>query len=155
MLNKKKQWAVFLLVNLGLLLLLLIFPLYEKLIMPLSFNQCASVPLFHLYCPGCGGTRAFQSLISFDLLSAFRYNPIVPIGAVWFICYEIYMVVCLIKVPSRKIFFSRPLFIAVMVLWCLYFIIRNVLLFFGVDIIGDIVGISDPSAIELLFGVLF
>ena len=155
MISLKKQWIIFLSVNLGLLLTLLLFPLYEKFIMPLPSNQCISVPMLHLYCPACGGTRAFQSLLQFDLLSSLKYNPIVPVGAVGFAAYEVYMLVFLIKRAERKVFFNRPVFIVTMALWVIYFIIRNLLLFFGVDVVGDIIGLETPSLIEMLWSRLF
>lgn len=44
-----------------------------------------------LYCPGCGGTRAFKALLSGDILLSFCYHPLVPYAAavilVWSACY--------------------------------------------------------------------
>lgn len=151
MISVKKQWIIFLSVNLGILLLLGLFPLYEKYITPLPSNQCGSVVLFHLYCPGCGGTRAFKSLLSFDILSSLVFNPIVLILALGFLAYEIYMAVFLIKRTSRKIFFNEKIFWAFIIFWAVYFVVRNILLVLGIDIIGDIAGINNPSLIQLIF----
>lgn len=151
MVSVKRQWIIFLSVNLGILLLLGFFPLYEKYVMPLPLNQCGSVVLFHLYCPGCGGTRAFKSLLSFDILSSLVFNPIVLILAVGFLAYEIYMVVFLIKRTNRKIFFNEKIFWAFIIFWAVYFIVRNILLICGIDIIGDIAQIDYPSLIEFIF----
>lgn len=45
--------------------------------------------LFHritgLYCPGCGGTRAFTSLLQGHFFSCFRYHPFV------FYCFMMYV----------------------------------------------------------------
>lgn len=42
--------------------------------------------LFHLltglYCPGCGGTRAFRALLAGNLLLSIRYHPLVAYMAV-------------------------------------------------------------------------
>ena len=49
--------------------------------------------LFHfvtgLPCPGCGGTRAFVSLLKGDLIHSFLYHPVVPFC---FLLYVIFMV---------------------------------------------------------------
>ena len=39
---------------------------------------------FHVYCPGCGGTRALEALFRGQLLRAFYFHPAVPVivGAV-------------------------------------------------------------------------
>lgn len=38
--------------------------------MPCLFHE-----LFHLYCPGCGGTRAFMALLNGRVINAVIYNP--------------------------------------------------------------------------------
>ena len=43
-----------------------------------------------LYCPGCGITRAFLSLLQLNIYQAFRYNMIVIILLPFFIAYLIY-----------------------------------------------------------------
>ena len=35
---------------------------------------------WHIYCPGCGGTRSLISLLQGDLLGAFYYHPALPIS---------------------------------------------------------------------------
>lgn len=37
--------------------------------------SCVFRELFGIQCPGCGMTRAYISLLKFDVLSAFRYHP--------------------------------------------------------------------------------
>ena len=39
------------------------------------FPQCPFHALFHLYCPGCGSTRATYCLLHGDLAGVWRYNP--------------------------------------------------------------------------------
>lgn len=51
---------------------------------PCIFNEITG-----LYCPGCGITRLFLSLLKLDFYQAFRYNPLVffliPIFIIYFI----------------------------------------------------------------------
>ncbi|MGN1234562.1 MAG: DUF2752 domain-containing protein [Christensenellaceae bacterium] len=44
---------------------------------------CPFYACFHIPCPGCGMTRAYQALICFDLRSAFEYHCLFPIPIAW------------------------------------------------------------------------
>lgn len=52
-------------------------------------DGCMFRSIFGIYCPGCGGTRAFISLIHGDFISAIYYHPFVvyafPIILVFYI----------------------------------------------------------------------
>ncbi len=41
---------------------------------------CAFHQLTHLYCPGCGGTRAIRSLMQGDIIKSLYYHPVVSYG---------------------------------------------------------------------------
>lgn len=43
-------------------------------------GACRFSQTFHLYCPGCGGTRSVKHLLHFDLIRSFLSHP-VPIYA--------------------------------------------------------------------------
>ena len=43
----------------------------------LAFNHCAFREATGLYCPGCGGTRAFLALLKGDIVKSFIYHPAV------------------------------------------------------------------------------
>ncbi len=52
------------------------------------FPMCALLKLTGLYCPGCGGTRAFLLLTKGHFAASFFYHPIVMYAAVvggWYI----------------------------------------------------------------------
>ena len=139
MLNRKEQWIIFGVINGLLLTVLLLFPFYWKYIMNLPFNKCNMLEHLHIYCPACGGTRAFRAMLELDLLSALKYNPIIPIGAVAFIVYEIGMIKYLIKKTDRDVLIKPWMIYALLIFWGVYFVVRNLLLFFGIDLIGDII----------------
>ena len=40
---------------------------------------CPSLTLLHIYCPGCGSTRAVAALLHGDLLLALRQNSVIPV----------------------------------------------------------------------------
>ena len=54
----------------------------ESVLYPCLFHSATG-----LYCPGCGGTRAFQALLRGDLMGVLRYQPFfvyVLIAGGWF-----------------------------------------------------------------------
>lgn len=42
-----------------------------------AFNHCSFREATGLYCPGCGGTRAFLALLEGDIVKSFIYHPAV------------------------------------------------------------------------------
>ncbi len=57
----------------------LIIPQWHRI--GLYLLPCPTLTLFHIYCPGCGGTRAVYALFSGDIISALKYNLLVPAAA--------------------------------------------------------------------------
>ena len=55
------------------LLLTVVFLLFLLLCIKFSF-QCVYLTLFHVYCPGCGMTRAYSALLHLQIGQAFRCN---------------------------------------------------------------------------------
>ena len=41
------------------------------------YPRCPVYENFHIYCPGCGGTRAVSALLHGRLMEAFHLNPLV------------------------------------------------------------------------------
>ncbi len=136
------RWVVFALVNASLALLWPLSKLYMKLIsLPKigAFAGCFIAHGLHIYCPGCGGTRAALALLRFDFAEAFRLNPTVPVSAALFIVLDIVAAVNIAKGRDRVLTARfRPL-MAYVIFVAAVFVTRNVLLcFFGVDIVGDL-----------------
>ena len=50
---------------------------------------CTFALLFHLYCPGCGCTRAAEALLRFDLVGSLVANPSVLLGGITLLYYEV------------------------------------------------------------------
>ena len=57
---------------------------YYVLLPLLSLPPCVLYTYFGLYCPGCGGTRAFISLLHGHFLQSLWYHPLVPYSALLF-----------------------------------------------------------------------
>ncbi|MBQ3155167.1 MAG: DUF2752 domain-containing protein [Clostridia bacterium] len=138
MFSKKEQWIIFCTVNVLAVLIALLFLFYKSLVALLPEMPCGMVKYLHLYCPACGGTRALDALLSFDLLMSLRYNPIVPMGAAAFVLYEIGMIRHLVRGDPRPTLIGiKPVCIALGA-WFVFFVVRNVLLLCGIDFLGDI-----------------
>ena len=94
----------------GGIVLYFLYPVARK-----YFPTCPFYELFHLYCPGCGSTRAAFYLLHGDVPGVFRSNPIfLP---------TIVFVVLMILNPKTA---QRPV-----IVWCyvvllfLFWILRN------------------------------
>lgn len=57
---------------------------YYVLLPHLSLPPCVLYTYFGLYCPGCGGTRAFISLLHGHFLQSLWYHPLVLYSALLF-----------------------------------------------------------------------
>lgn len=97
---------------------------------------CNFYALTHMYCPGCGGTRAVYSLMRLDIVSSLRYNITVPFGIFVYIYYNIRGYIAAFK--NNVSYFENQkykLCTALAVVLVLNFVIKNLLLvIWGIDI---------------------
>ena len=106
--NEKKKLIIAYLVFIALGLILTIISTFKSSSICIFYNY-TSIP-----CPSCGMTRAFKSLLSFDITKAFWYHPLFPLIILFPYIY--------VKMDKRLIYIVGTLFI---VTW----IIRLILLF--------------------------
>ena len=103
--------------------------------------KCMTVEVYGLYCPGCGGTRALFSLLKLDFLSMLKYNPILPMAI---LVYAYYNVRAFIEIKrNNEQYFAKNkyrLIYVVIAFGFIYFLVRNILLLNGIDLLGDILG---------------
>lgn len=96
--------------------------------------------LFHLYCPGCGGTRAIDTFLHGHLLKSILYNPVIVYLACYLLAYYVpatLRIVGLWKRPINNMIYVYAL-IGLLAVIILNFIGRNLLMVFcGVDYIGE------------------
>ena len=87
---------------------------------------CMFSLLAHLYCPGCGGTRAAEALLRLDVLGSLAANPTVFLGIFVLLYYEIALIRAICrgedKAPSL-----RPAAV-LLAFFVAYSFLRNILL---------------------------
>lgn len=103
-------------------------------------TPCVFHELLHLYCPGCGGTRAVYALLHFDILESLAYHPFVLFVAVILLEYYVGAVITLIRNNGKRYYYLRTWFCYVALgIVVVNFILRNLLLVrFHYDYIGDL-----------------
>ncbi len=102
--------------------------------------KCLTVKYFHMYCPGCGGTRALSALLRLDFLSMLKYNPILPMAIIVYLYYNIRAFIEIKR--NNETYFQKnrfKLITVVIAIGFIYFMARNILLLYGIDLIGDII----------------
>lgn len=140
--ERKRIILIFALMNFSILLITLLFCMFfnpTELIKEEVDSNCIFQNLFGIYCPGCGGTRSLGYLLSFDFINSFLYYPPITVGIILILSVEFLLIKSFKKgnlEPIKKHRFFEFLLIPISIL--LTFLIRNLLLFCGVDFIGDI-----------------
>lgn len=103
--------------------------------MPALF-ACRFAHNLHLYCPGCGGSRALYALLRLDFLASLAANPALLLG----LAVLGYYAVAFFRHGRRRgrvSVWPAILFAAFLVA---YFLLRNILLVFaGFDPLGDMI----------------
>lgn len=95
-----------------LIIAYLVFILTGIVIIIISLFKSSSMCIFYNYtsipCPACGMTRAFKSLISFNIINAFWYHPLFPLVILFPYIY--------VKMNKRLIYVVGILFIVTWIL---------------------------------------
>ena len=98
---------------------------------------CAFANSAHLYCPGCGGSRALFALLRLDIVGSLAANPSLLSGIATLVYYE---VAFFLSARGRARVRAWPA-IAYAAFILAFFVIRNLLLVFcGFDPLGDRIG---------------
>lgn len=102
-----------------LLILYLLLSNYFHIYIPCPIKEITG-----FYCPGCGITRMFYSILKLDIYAAFRYNPLVfltlPIGIYLYIDYLVRKDKSLYKKIPEKLWYI------IIVIFIIYGILRNI-----------------------------
>lgn len=94
----------------------------------LSNSDCFWYSHWYIYCPGCGGTRAFENLLYGNFIQSLFYHPFVlytfVILILSFISYIIYFIT-----RGNKMFFKLKIkhLIYADLIFVIFFLFRNIL----------------------------
>ncbi len=144
----KEELRTFIIVNLVILGCIFVAILWRYLpaLHVISPKICPFVAFFHIYCPGCGGTRAVYHLMDGHPVSSFLSHPIVLYTAALFVDYEVGAIITLIKKSGKRYYWiTQGHAYAAIVLIVVFFVLRNVALYvWHIDYLGDITRIFGP-----------
>lgn len=137
----EKRIFIIMSVFLGLFLIFLVF--YH--IKDIQFHNpegsnCGLKLFFHLYCPGCGGTRALDAFLHGRFLHSLLLQPVIMYLFGYFLSYYIPSLCLILGIRKKPIHYMVYLYIlcGLLVLIILFFIARNLLLVYGgYDYIGE------------------
>jgi len=119
-------------VIIGSLILITIYFVFEFLKKKIGFViPCMFHELTGFYCPGCGITRAIESVISLNFYQAFRYNMLVILLLPFFMVCVVDSIYCYIVDKKKTIYSKIPtnVLIVLLVITILFGILRNISLF--------------------------
>ena len=115
-----------------------VYAILMRALLPGSSPHCLLHDLLHLYCPFCGGTRAFFALLRFDLLAALRFNAAAVLAVLFALALDVRALVLLCKGSEKPLLPRGCWRVAVGYFW-LYGLLLNTAMLFGLDPIGDLV----------------
>ncbi len=123
----------------GLALLLGYLLLQNAGILP--SGPCIFHDVIHLYCPGCGGTRAVLELLHGNFVISLWCNPAVLLGGLLIAYYELGVFYTLIRKNGKRYYIASgwPVYLYVIAIF-VFAILRNILLLgFQIDVLHDFI----------------
>lgn len=91
-----------------------------------SFWQCPINSFLHIYCPGCGTTRAVTSLFHGDILLSLRQNAVILVVIILALAWYIELV---LRVFGKNVRFplihNAKFYYILLAVWLAYAVLRN------------------------------
>ncbi len=138
---RRRRLAALAAANVGALLLCPAFMLFRWMLSVIAppLSRCVIHDICKLYCPSCGGTRAFDALLQLDFGAAVRYNVFLVSLPVMLAALDLLMLVMILK-NKRSIARCAITALCIVALWLVvFFVCRNLLMIFaGFDPVGDL-----------------
>ena len=139
----KSEKRIFLFMSILLFLFLVFLVFYH--IKDIEFhkfgqNDCGLKLFFHLYCPGCGGTRAVDPFLHGRFIHSLLLHPTILYLFVFFLSYYIPSLLLILGIRKKPIKYITYLYIlcGLLAVILIFFIARNLLLVYaGYDYIGE------------------
>ena len=130
--NNKTKQRIILLFSMNFLILAVSL-IYNFLFREKLIGDCIFLETFGFYCPGCGGSRSLNALLDFNLLRSFIYYPAIPITSSVILYCDVRILISTIKKDEKIKGIKPSVFIIIPIAIMLNFLIKNILLFFGID----------------------
>lgn len=125
-----------------LILMVLISLSYVFLIHTKLFTQgtgCIFKKALHLYCPGCGGTKALRNLVAGHIIKSILYNPLVVYLLYMLVFNYLKNIFLYIKYKECISYLNTHFIWGFLIITVGFFIVRNLLLIlFGIDYPGEL-----------------
>ena len=134
-----------------------IYALLMRRFFPEGYFHCVLHDLLHLYCPFCGGTRAFLSLLRFDILTALRLNAALLFAGLAFILFDLRALWLICRKSEAPLLPPRLGSIAILYFGA-YMLVINTLMLYGIDPAGDLAPYwqqEETTIARALFAPLF
>ena len=138
---EKKRIKGYFYLHLGLLAAALLFPLYRVLTdrLPSIWIKCLLHDRLFLYCPFCGGTRAVEALLRFDLGGALTANPLVVVFLLLALILDVVVLIRLLLGREKLLPLPRLWWIVPLAVMIVYAVVRNWLMIaYHYDPLGDL-----------------
>ncbi len=121
--------AIFYIGLVAALLLAIGWFIYRRYFESFTMGECAFKRVTGFYCPGCGGTRAVDALLSGHFIKAFIYHPFVLYSIIMWILYEGSHLLEILHIPHIKGMKFRTAYMWIgLGILLLNWVIKNVLL---------------------------
>ena len=97
----------------------------------ISNSDCYWLTHFGYYCPGCGGTRAFENLLYGHIIKSFIYHPFV-IYILSLIILSFFSIIIYFITRANILFFELKIkhFVYADFIFIIYWIFKNLLIFY-------------------------
>ena len=136
---RKNFILLFVLLNISILTVSIIYNiLFEEKMLEVFKSGCTFLNLFGLYCPGCGGSRSLNYLLNFNIVKSFIYYPPIPITSLILLYTDITLFISIVRKTEKIKGLSYHIFLIIPVAIILNFVLRNILLLCGIDLLGNV-----------------
>ena len=142
--GRRRRWLWFIALQLGIVLVAVGAYLYRAYLDTLPGDGARSMCLLHdfvhLYCPGCGGTRAVVALLRGQIVHSLLCNPLSAYLVVGFLVVDVRALLHIIGKQPFEIRIPSWYLWVMLILAILHCVVRNVLMISsGYDYLGDLV----------------
>lgn len=128
--DKKTQTQLFAASILSLIFAIFFFAIMRcnNIQMDHLFPECLLWKKYHIYCPGCGGTRAVIAMLHGDIVKSFLYHPFVPYVFILYILFTSSMIAHHLSLVHKRFLLCPMHFCSGIAIILLQFLFKNILL---------------------------